>query len=109
MSGGNLIKFDPKLSREEKERGMALAAEVRKDLLRAAQQIARQIAESREDRLCWADLVKEEMQRLELNPEFLGNAAGSLFKGGAWDWTGDHVKSTQVQRHSNEIKVWRLK
>jgi hypothetical protein len=39
----------------------------------------------------------------------LGNAAGSLFKGKQWQWTGRYRKSERVHAHSNPLKVWRLK
>lgn len=38
----------------------------------------------------------------------LGNAAGSLFRGGQWEWTGLVAKSARPEAHANLLKVWRL-
>jgi len=38
----------------------------------------------------------------------LGNAAGSIFAGKRWKFTGDRVKSRRPSAHAREIKVWRL-
>jgi hypothetical protein len=102
------LAFDAVKSEAAKEAGMELAAEARKLLLVTAKQIAQEIGESREDRCCWADLVKQEMQCRGLDPTALGNASGSIFKGGDWYFTGRTVKSTQVDRHSGEQKIWTL-
>jgi hypothetical protein len=39
----------------------------------------------------------------------LGPAAGALFRGPEWEFTGQRVLSSRVSNHSREIKVWRLK
>lgn len=39
----------------------------------------------------------------------LGNAAGSLFKGKQWEFTGEWRKSKRVSSHSRFVRVWRLK
>ncbi len=37
----------------------------------------------------------------------LGNAAGSIFKGKEWEWTGRFVASTRPSSHGRMIRVWR--
>jgi hypothetical protein len=39
----------------------------------------------------------------------IGPAAGALFRGAEWEFTGQRVLSSRVSNHSREIKVWRLK
>jgi hypothetical protein len=39
----------------------------------------------------------------------MGPAAGALFRGPEWEFTGQRVLSSRVSNHSREIKVWRLK
>lgn len=38
----------------------------------------------------------------------LGPAAGSLFRGEIWEFTGRRVRSSRVSNHSRELKIWRL-
>jgi hypothetical protein len=38
----------------------------------------------------------------------LGNAMGSLFSDGAWEYVR-HVKSDHIPAHAREIKAWRLR
>jgi hypothetical protein len=35
----------------------------------------------------------------------LGNAAGSVFRGKEWRFTGRYIKSSRVSRHANENKL----
>ena len=39
----------------------------------------------------------------------IGPAAGALFRGPEWEFTGQRVLSSRVSNHSREIKVWRLR
>ena len=91
------------IGQQLKESGMALAAANRPGALSTAQRIAIEIAESRPDRTCHMDLVRERF------PDDLGPAAGSVFRGSKWVFTGNRIRSTLPANHARELKVWRLK
>ena len=99
--------FDRARSQAEKDDGMALAAMNRRALLAHARGIAVNAARGRVTREATADDVSrilgtDGMRRL-------GNAAGSLFRGKAWEFTGRWEKSRRITNHARDIKVWRLK
>ena len=103
------LYFDPTKTAETlKAEGMARAAESKRELLAVARKLARDIALSREDRTCHADLVAEAMVQAGIT-ETLGNAAGSLFKTDDWKFTGQFTESTRPQSHRNLLRVWRLR
>ena len=86
-----------------KREGMKLAADKRPDDLLIARDIAKMLC--RAYGTVTADQVQERLdKRIDL-----GNAAGSIFKGGAFTWTGEYVKSVRRSRHAGLIRVWRLK
>ncbi len=89
-----------------KESGMRQAAENRPTLLDYARSLAKQIARNRADRCCTADDVGRIMQGQGYD---LGPAAGSLFRDGAWVWTGEFVPSKRQSNHARLLRVWRLK
>lgn len=97
--------FDHSESQRLKEKGMALAADANVDLLRIARDIAKQIAKRRLG-LCNADEVGRELKRRGI-ADSLGPAAGALFKGKEWEWTGKRIKSSRITNHGRELKVWR--
>jgi hypothetical protein len=101
--------FDPVESAQAKTEGMALAERNKQGVLILARQLACVIARSKESRECHADEVGKAMQEKGINPNELGAAAGSIFKGDAWEFTGKRVRSERVSNHSRELKVWRLK
>lgn len=98
--------FDAVESDRRREQGMQLAADHRRELLVIARTIAVEIAGAREDRTCTADDVARELERRGL--EQLGNAAGSLFTGKGWRWTGEFVKSERKNAHRNLLRKWLL-
>lgn len=100
--------FDGKRARAAKAKGMARAAAHHNELLEIARKIAESIAISN-DRTVDMDRVSQRMVALGYNPADLGNAAGSVFKGEQWEFTGERVKSIKVKNHSRELKIWRLK
>jgi hypothetical protein len=55
-----------------------------------------------------ADIVGIEMSE-RYGVKTLGPAAGALFRGAEWEFTGQRVLSSRVSNHSREIKVWRLR
>lgn len=92
-----------------KERGMNRAAQNNRPILKVAKDVAIEIAESRGDRRCSMDDVQARLKQMGYSDRALGNAAGSVFRGGEWEFTGTRIKSVRPHAHANEIKVWRLK
>lgn len=97
--------FNAAESEARKNDGMKRAARARTSLLTIARGIAVDLAKDG-DGTCNADQVAHELHRRGLGN--LGNAAGSLFKGGRWEFTGAFVKSKRAHAHSNLLRVWRL-
>lgn len=89
-----------------KEEGMALAADAQADLLTLARAIAVEEAMKHPRRHCHADMVGRELKRRGL-PSSLGHAAGSIFRGDEWEWTGLRIQSQRTTNHGRELKVWR--
>lgn len=91
----------PKTGEDLKREGMELAASNRAELLEDAKAAAKQLAmECGEVHL---DMVREKVDG------DLGPAAGSVFKGAEWEFTGRRIRSTLPSNHGRELKVWRLK
>lgn len=99
--------FDWAESNRKKAVGMALASESRAELLEIARNIAREIGATGSD--VDADMVGQEMERRGYSVESLGPAAGSIFKGREWEFTGRRVRSSRKSNHGRELKVWRWK
>lgn len=91
VPGGEQLKKD----------GMARAAAAKNAELAHARIVARAIALNR------GTVTADEV--IAAIGKSLGNAAGSLFTGGEFEWTGERVKSQRAHAHQNELKVWRLK
>lgn len=103
MSSDSPYLFDMTTGEALKQHGMELAADHRVDELCLARQIAIEIARNG-DGTCHMDQVR---QRLPEGVE-LGPAAGSVFKGSEWEFTGLRVRSLLQSNHARELKVWRL-
>lgn len=86
-----------------KAEGMAVAAANRIARLELARMIARYLGR-RQCRVS-ADDVQRLMINCGLGP--LGNAAGSLFRGGEWEFTGEWTKSERVSNHARCNRIWR--
>jgi hypothetical protein len=99
-----LALFNPEQSDAERIAGMDLAAGNKRETLAHARAVAQRLAASRPDGIT-ADDVMREMIIDGFDIHCLGNAAGSLFKGG-WRWTGEFRKSVRVHAHSNLLRVW---
>lgn len=97
--------FDEGWSDKLKEDGMAKAADNRQEQLEIARDIAKRIA--KEQGTVNADDVGRALKRIGINT--LGPAAGSLFRGKEWVFTGQWVKSKRITNHSRMIRVWKLK
>jgi len=102
--------FDGRKARAAKARGMARAAAHHNGALGVARDIAKAIAGAyMGDGTVNMDQVAQGMMMAGFNATDLGNAAGSVFKGDEWEFTGRYVKSQRVSAHARDIKVWRLK
>jgi hypothetical protein len=96
-----------------KVRGMAAAAEARAGIL----DIVRQAAEAAP--LCRTGITIQDAYAVMVDQwgfdlyevvDGLGNAAGSVFKESAWEFTGQYRKVTLNRRsHHRDVKVWRLR
>lgn len=96
-------------SEQRKAEGMGKAATKRESLLRLARIVAENIAMSRAGRTCTADDVASALFiRHGIPVGSLGPAAGSIFSGAQWEFTGERVRSRQPNNHARELKVWRL-
>jgi hypothetical protein len=96
--------FDAIAAREAAEAGMDLAATNNRPLLIIARQLAVEIGR-RKGRVT-ADDVQAALIDRGYPESSLGNAAGSVFRGGQWRWNGETVKSTRVASHGRLIRVW---
>ena len=99
--------FDLLEANQLKETGMTNAMNGSKHLLLdRARHVAKQIAMLRDSRTVSADDVFKALAEEGIT-ESLGNAAGSLFRGSEWEFTGERIKSRRISNHAREIKVWR--
>lgn len=87
---------------------MALAANNRALVLECCREALIEIAKSRPNREVSADDAARWLYDYDPHAS-LGNAAGSLFRGGDWEFTGRWTKSTRVISHANDLRIWRLK
>jgi hypothetical protein len=99
--------FDLSEGERAKKEGMEFAEAAQEGALRHAREIARRIAQSRPDRCCTADDVGRALRAQGL-PDCLGPAAGSLFRGNEWKFTGRFVKSARIKNHARLLRVWQL-
>jgi hypothetical protein len=100
------INFDISEGESRKVAGIALASLERDELLLLAQVAAIGIA-NRKGSATYDDVFLA-MQELGLHPERLGNAAGSVFRGKQWRFTGRWEKSARVSNHARVNRVWEL-
>mgnify|MGYP001575493247 CR=1 FL=1 len=94
-------------SQELKTAGMLLAAS-NSQLLEQAQDLAVTLARAREDRTISADDVYAALEAAKM-PTDLGPAAGSLFRGRRWKFSGRYINSTRASNHARTIRCWILK
>lgn len=99
--------FDRIESERLKREGMKQAAD-NSASLGYARMVAKHIAFTRRPYIVTADDVGAELERRGYSGN-LGPAAGSLFKGPEWEFTGQRIRSTRKSNHARELKVWRLK
>lgn len=99
--------FDDKQGDLLKVEGMAKAAKNRKDLLATARSIAKHVARTSTKCTVTTDDVGRILKR-DYGVQSLGPAAGSIFKGKEWEFTGNWVKSKRITNHSRMLREWRL-
>lgn len=100
--------FDAAESEARKTAGMSSAEGARAKVLDLARKTARHLASLNGE--VTSDDVNDVLSRAyDISPSELGPAAGSVFKGKGWEFTGKRVRSRYVRNHSRELKVWRLK
>lgn len=100
------MTFDLAAGIDAKISGMSLAESHRATLLLTARSAARIAA--RQLGAITIDDVMETMQAYGHNA-LLGNAAGAVFKGSDWVFTGNWRKSSRVSNHARMNRVWRLR
>jgi hypothetical protein len=102
------LSFDLAEGERLRDAGIAQAQDAfsRRNLIIAARQIALRIASERG--CVTADDVYAEMEKQNLDPELLGNAAGSLFRGKEFVFFGEWKKSSRVSNHARMNRVWHL-
>ncbi len=76
-------------------------------LLEVARECAREVSYVTRGGESNSDLVADAMKRSGYPYEDLGSAAGSIFSGKEWVFTGRMVASTRPSSHGEWIKVWR--
>jgi translation elongation factor EF-Ts len=103
-----LAMFDKHAAERAKASGMKQAADGTRDFLDYARGVAREIAAKQPSGIT-ADDVQQALVERGHNIHQLGNAAGSLFRGPEWIFTGERRRSVRIHAHSNELKVWRLR
>jgi hypothetical protein len=103
-------EFIPALAEKWKREKMAAAAAspAHQGLLNLLRPALRAVALTRADRCVTADDAQAWLIEHNYSPASLGNAAGSLFKGGEWKLVGYRM-SDRVSRHRNRVGVWQLK
>ncbi len=102
----SLPLFSLPAGRTQRDAGMDRAAARRAPVLRKARSIAVTVALSRTDRCATADDVYRHLTIAERRG--LGNAAGSLFRGPRWTFTGRRTPSRRISNNAREIKIWKL-
>tara|TARA_R100000664_G_C2748680_1_gene136096 strand:- start:1642 stop:1968 length:327 start_codon:yes stop_codon:yes gene_type:complete len=102
--------LDLELARTRKNAGMKTATMNKEHLLLIARDCAVWVARNLnpDTKTATTDYVAYRMQYLGYKYSDLGNAAGSIFKGKKWKFTGERIQSRRPAAHAREIKVWRL-
>src|ERR1700692_754732 len=105
---GRSTAFDSELAERFKQEAIAASASspAHRELLRVLRPALIVIALSRSDRTATADDASRWLAEHGYEPGALGNAAGSLFRGGNWKLVG-YSKSDRVSRHRNRVGIWR--
>jgi len=103
-----LAMFDKHAAERARQHGMTEAARGAREFLRYAREVAHELATERPGGIT-ADDVQLALVERGHDLHRLGNAAGSLFRGPEWIFTGERRRSVRIHAHANELKVWRLR
>ena len=95
--------FNGPLSEKLKREGMERAEDNAKSALELARELA--VSLGIRNRFVNADDVGRLLKKAH-GIDTLGPAAGSLFKGSLWVFSGSFVKSKRVTNHSRLLRVW---
>jgi hypothetical protein len=105
MKQTSIFAFDRHTGERLKDEGMETARKAAQEPLRYARRLARLHHRARQG--ITADDVGEALEA-HGRDSCLGPAAGSLFRGAEWQWTGQFRKSSRVSNHSRLLRIWRL-
>lgn len=102
--------FNLKLGEALRDMGIEMAASKPQAVmnLMLGRALCRNAAIRRYDRTATADDAARGFIKYGFDANLLGNAAGSLFSGGQWEFTGQWKKSNRVTNHAHQNRVWRL-
>ena len=67
------------------------------------------LALGRLDRTATIDDVEIALKDMQRTYAELGPAAGSIFRNGHWQFTGQWAASTRSSNHARPVRVWQLK
>jgi hypothetical protein len=98
--------FDLPTGIELANKGIALAADNKGELVTRGRNIALRIAATRGE--VTADDVQYELAKEGVSVKALGNAAGAIFRDRRFKFTGRMAKSTRIHAHGNLLRVWEL-
>jgi hypothetical protein len=93
---------------ERKAAGMDDAANARRPALEIARQAAIAAARSRPDNTATADDAYRGLLAAGYLAADLGPAAGCLFRGKNWTYTGRRKRSARVSNHGRALRIWKL-
>ena len=99
--------MDLALGQALKEAGLDRVSDSRKEALFLGRVYVRRAALGRSDRTATADDAAAGFERAGLPADLLGNAAGALFRGKGWAFTGRWQKSERASNHAHQNRVWR--
>jgi hypothetical protein len=94
---------------EARDAGIMQAAECRNELVNKVRFQLAYIARNRADRCATIDDAVPFLEAIGLSASDLGNAAGSIFKTDAWEFSGHWLPSKRKSNHARPVRVWRLK
>jgi hypothetical protein len=97
-------QFDAVESERHRDAGVALAADNNAMRLVQAKDIARELWFRLRRPVSMDDVILEMTKRH--NVKTLGNAAGSVFAGRDWKWSGEFTKSIRINAHRNLLRLW---
>jgi hypothetical protein len=100
------VTFDLEAATSRRDQGLAQASLTRKHLLELARLAAVRVAR-RCGELTYDDVFFELLNE-GVDPTPLGNAAGCVFRGNEFKFTGRWEKSRRVSNHARVNRVWRL-